>query len=468
MFTYLHVQSAATSGPASLVPGKQPSPFRTTTIPPIILSKMRPHNIPPSPQPPQTFFSRKKLPAGTYRRQMQFVVAAISSRALTPFSSRGGAAQRRRHRKHYILCSRERRKILGMPYVLPSNRCRHQLSNSDTIFAPGRRRHRKHYISRSRERPKILGKRPPAGSPIIECNWPSFRSSTPSAPRRGARNENPTHRLPAVAPRNVSYASRGPASKIDFWPSRKLRCGTDVLAPVRHIHAAVIHRLDVHHFRLQRVDHRQHAICLPASNPKCLVRKPKPAIKIRFLDVPQTPLRHRCVISPLISPPTSNSTSQLSIVAASTSRQRPNTSCTSAELGPELKFDFWPSGEVHRGTASSSIVQHSALGVKFTIFFLRLRRGVYLGWEGLLVRKDDFFSLHPQRSPPSAQNLEFLPPRAHFSPRRVAARVHVKVQFIHFFSIKISNFSRRRPTRRRRSRLRVLTFLLGLEPHFEV
>ncbi|KAJ7183055.1 hypothetical protein C8R43DRAFT_1145703 [Mycena crocata] len=416
MFTYLHVQSAATSGPASLVPGKQPSPFRTTTIPPIILSKMRPHNIPPSPQPPQTFFSRKKLPAGTYRRQMQFVVAAISSRALTPFSSRGGAAQRRRHRKHYILCSRERRKILGMPYVLPSNRCRHQLSNSDTIFAPGRRRHRKHYISRSRERPKILGKRPPAGSPIIECNWPSFRSSTPSAPRRGARNENPTHRLPAVAPRNVSYASRGPASKIDFWPSRKLRCGTDVLAPVRHIHAAA------------EASHQNSIFGRPANS----------------------------VAAPL------------SIVAASTSRQRPNTSCTSAELGPELKFDFWPSGEVHRGTASSSIVQHSALGVKFTIFFLRLRRGVYLGWEGLLVRKDDFFSLHPQRSPPSAQNLEFLPPRAHFSPRRVAARVHVKVQFIHFFSIKISNFSRRRPTRRRRSRLRVLTFLLGLEPHFEV
>ncbi|KAJ7183020.1 hypothetical protein C8R43DRAFT_1116628 [Mycena crocata] len=268
---------------------------------------------------------------------MQFVVAAISSRALTPFSSRGGAAQRRRHRKHYILCSRERRKILGMPYVLPSNRCRHQLSNSDTIFALGRRQHRKHYISRSRERPKILGKRPPAGSPIIECNWPSLRSSTPSAPRRGARNENPTHRLPAVAPRTVSYASR----------SR--RPANSVAAP-------------------------------------------------------------------------------LSIVAASTSRQRPNTSCTSAELGPELKFDFWPSGEVHRGTAIQHHldVQHSrlravidfqlvfscefncsasALGVKFTIFFLRLRRGVYLGWEGLLVRKDDFFSLHPQRSTPSVLKI---------------------------------------------------------------
>ncbi|KAJ7127240.1 hypothetical protein C8R43DRAFT_957922 [Mycena crocata] len=58
--------------------------------------------------------------------------------------------------------------------------------------------------------------------------------------------------------------------------------------------------------------------------------------------------------------------------------------------------------------------------------------------------------------------------RGRISHQDVSPRVHVKVQFIDFFTIKVSNFSRRRPKQRRRSRLRVLTFLLGLEPHFEV
>ncbi|KAJ7183051.1 hypothetical protein C8R43DRAFT_1229237 [Mycena crocata] len=167
--------------------------------------------------------------------------------------------------------------------------------------------------------------------------------------------------------------------------------------------------------------------------------------------------------------PANSVAAPLSIVAASTSRQRPNTSCTSAELGPELKFDFWPSGEVHRGTAiqhhldvqHSRLRAHSALGVKFTIFFLRLRRGVYLGWEGLLVRKDVFLAA-PATFTPVGSKLRISPAAGAFltktrrreSPRQSA----IYPLFLH------QNFEFFPPEANTAPTLKAS----GLEPHFEV
>ncbi|KAJ7127224.1 hypothetical protein C8R43DRAFT_1211087 [Mycena crocata] len=177
------------------------------------------------------FSKRKMPPAGTYHLRLQFFVAAITLQGRPLFSHRGGAAQRRRQRLHYISCSRERSKFT--PFFSRKKppagtyRLRVQIFVPGVIFKPRalsshhggaaqRRRRRLHYILCSHERPRIHAS-------FFQGRRQAHPSSTAcsSSPFCSTSRYTQRHETSGALP-----------SKFDFSTSRELGRGTASAASI--------------------------------------------------------------------------------------------------------------------------------------------------------------------------------------------------------------------------------------------